>query len=196
MKLVRSLEAFLRDSVNINQSRLALLDEHVKAIGNFLGSHRDIGPLYVGLIPQGSWSHKTIIRPVGDATFDADVLLELEPPDEWKPRDYVSKLKAVFKSSGLYADKVLSKNRCVRIEYSGDHHVDVVPYVVLAGQGQITNSELNLFEPTDPQGFSNWMRSRDAITHGNLRKATRFVKYIRDYKETFSVRSVILTTLL
>ena len=40
------------------------------------------------------------------------------------------------------------------------------------------------------------MKEKDGLTGGNLRKVIRLLKYLRDYKTTFSVPSVILTTLV
>jgi hypothetical protein len=92
---------------------------------------------------------------------------------------------------------VRKKNRCCRIGYANDCHVDVVPHLVLAdGRQVIVNYAENKFENTNPQGFTDWMKEKDDLTNGNLRKVIRLLKYLRDYKQTFSVPSVILTTLL
>lgn len=40
------------------------------------------------------------------------------------------------------------------------------------------------------------MKEKDGLANGHLRRVIRLLKYIRDYKQTFSVPSVILTTLL
>lgn len=91
----------------------------------------------------------------------------------------------------------IAKTRCVRIVYANDCHVDVVVYLKLAdGREVIVNSDLDEWEDTNPQGFTAWMRTKDDITAGNLRKVIRLLKYLRDHKETFAVKSVILTTLV
>lgn len=40
------------------------------------------------------------------------------------------------------------------------------------------------------------MRGRDRLAAGNLRKTIRLLKYLRDYKQTFTVPSVILTVIV
>jgi hypothetical protein len=199
MKLLGYFDAFLADVVNLNQTRLTLLDDRVKAVVGWLDKDNVIGPLLQGHVPQGSWAHKTIIRPVEGREFDADFLVTLAEVDEWSktPKVYLQQVRAAFKRSSTYAEMVRRKNRCVRIGYSGDCHADVVPHLILAGGRQvIINYAEDKFEDTNPEGFTAWMREKDGLANGNLRKVIRLLKYVRDFKETFAVPSVILTALL
>lgn len=77
-------------------------------------------------------------------------------------------------------------------------HVDIVPHLNLSdGREVIVNRDKNEWEETNPQGFTDWMHSKDSIANGNLRKAIRLMKYLRDHKNSFTgTRSIILTTLL
>lgn len=200
MNHAAAVEAFLTDVVNLNATRLAQLDTRVSAIVTGLRADSGIGPMYLGHIPQGSWAHGTIIRPVDDNDeFDADFLLQLTPDHDWNadPRRYLLELRAAFKRHSTYASMVQKKNRCCRIDYANDCHVDVVPYLVLPdGRQVIINYAENKFEDTNPAGFTAWMKEKDELASRNLRKVIRLVKYLRDLKNTFDCPSVILTTLL
>ncbi|MEW1999779.1 cyclic GMP-AMP synthase DncV-like nucleotidyltransferase [Streptomyces coelicoflavus] len=197
MKLLAYFSAFLADTVNLNQTRLDQLDDRVAAITSTLKADSQIGGLYRTHIPQGSWAHRTIIRPFNNHEFDADFLLHLDEVEDWKPKDYLREVRAAFKRSTTYKSKVTKKNRCCRIVYAGDCHVDVVPYITLAdGREVIVNYAEDDFEDTNPQGFTDWMKEKDSLANGQLRRVIRLMKYVRDYKQTFSVPSVILTTLL
>jgi enamine deaminase RidA (YjgF/YER057c/UK114 family) len=91
------------------------------------------------------------------------------------------------------------KTRCVRVIYAGDCHVDLVPYVHTSGwfeRHEIVNRTENGFEQVNPSGFTDWMRNRDRLAAGNLRTTIRLLKYLRDYKQTFAVPSVILTVIV
>lgn len=200
MDINAHFSAFLDTTVNLKQWKLQKLDGRVIAIVNALQKDALIGPKYKEHIPQGSWAHQTIIEPVGDYDqFDADFLLHLEEDEAWSadPGEYLRKVRAAFKATTTYKNMVTKKNRCVRIEYAGDCHVDVVPHITLAdGRQVIINYAENKFEDTNPAGFTGWMKERDDLTGGNLRKVIRLLKYLRDYKNTFDCVSVILTTLL
>jgi hypothetical protein len=196
MKFTKHFSKFLQDCVNLNQTRLDELDGHVKALHDYLDGHTDFGDILIDMIPQGSWAHKTIVKPKPDKEFDADVLLEIEKPEAWEPADYVSQLWRAFRDSGVYRPKVSRKARCVRVQYAGECHVDVVPFIRSSLGGQITNREDNAFESTDPEGFTAWFKERNDLTEGHLKRVIRLVKYLRNYKAVFSIKSVILTTLL
>jgi hypothetical protein len=199
VKLLAYFDSFLKETVNLNQTRLDLLDARVQSIVVAAGLDDVIGPIIVGHIPQGSWAHRTIIKPVGRDEYDADFLLQLEEYDDWSenPKCYVEEMEGAFRRSNDYSDKVRRKTRCVRIVYAGACHVDVVPYIVRAdGSKVIVNRETNAFEETNPEGFTAWMKEKDDLANGNLRRVIRLVKYIRDSKDDFTCPSVILTTLL
>ncbi|MGC5000058.1 SMODS domain-containing nucleotidyltransferase [Streptomyces sp. DT195] len=201
MKLIGYFNVLLKDTINLNQTRLNQLDDHVEAIMSYLKSDAVLGPLIQGMDKQGSWAHRTIIKPVAGKNdeFDADFLLTLEVIDEWEdsPEEYLNLLFDALKRSSIYKPKVIKKNRCVRINYANDCHVDIVPHLVLDdGREVIVNSEEAIFEETNPKGYTDWMKERDRLAQGNLRKVIRLLKYLRDSKDTFSVPSVILTALL
>lgn len=200
MELDASFAAFLEEKVNLKSLKLDRLDDRVGAITRALKADDDIGPRYRKYVKQGSWAHRTIIEPVGAFDeFDADFLLHLKEEPAWadSPKQYLAAVRAAFKRHSTYASMTERKNRCVRIRYAGSCHVDVVPYITLAdGREVIVNYAEDKFEDTNPTGFAAWMREKDDLANGNLRLVIRLMKYLRDYKNTFSCPSVILTTLL
>lgn len=198
MKLLDYFDAFLVNEVNLNQSRLDLLGERVEAVTSFLQScDHPIKQMFVQTIPQGSYAHRTIIKPVDDDDeFDADLLLELTEDTSWDAEDYVEQVYQAFRTSATYKDMVRRRTRCVVVDYAGDFHLDVVPYLDRHGEHYITNRADNRFELTNPEGFNAWLEDKNGTTAGRLVKVIRLMKYLRDYKNTFSVRSFILTLLL
>lgn len=198
MKLVKHFDALLKNKVNLSDGRIATLDSRMEAIGNFLSSGSDvIADNYIELIPQGSYAQRTINNPVGASDeFDADVLLDMDQVEGWQAKDYVEELYKIFRSSGTYRDKVSRRSRCVVVNYAGDFHMDVVPFLTRHDQRYITNRKENTFELTNPEGFNQWLDDQNRLTSGRLVKTIRLLKYIRDFKNNFSVKSVILTILV
>lgn len=198
MKLVDHFDAFLKNKVNLSDGRIATLDQRVTAVTNFLSSGDDvIAQNFQELIPQGSYAQRTIINPVGSGDeFDADVLLDMDEVDGWEAQDYVENLYSVFRSSSTYRDMVSRRSRCVTINYAGEFHIDVVPYLTRHEQRYITNRHENQFELTNPEGFNEWLDDQNRIASGRLVKVIRLLKYVRDFKNNFSVKSVILTILV
>lgn len=196
VKLLSYFKAFLEGTVNLNQARIDQLDARVEAISNALRADGELGELVVDVIPQGSYAHKTIIRPLPEHEFDADVLLQLEEQAGWEPKDYVENAYRAFRRNGTYKEMVARRTRCVVVDYANEFHVDVVPYIVRDAGRYITNRHENRFELTNPEGFNAWLDEQNRIAGGHLVEVIRLLKYLRDFKGTFGIKSVILTTLL
>ncbi|MGW4533764.1 SMODS domain-containing nucleotidyltransferase [Nocardia sp. NPDC004340] len=198
MKLIKHFNSFLVNKVNLRDTRIAQLDSRVTAVGNYLSSGTDIiSEHFLELIPQGSYAQRTIINPVqSNDEFDADVLLSMKEVDGWDADDYVQKLYTVFRAGGTYREMVSRHDRCVKVDYANEFHIDVVPYLERHDEHFITNRVTNEFELTNPEGFNEWLDEKNRITSGRLIKVIRLLKYLRDYKNTFSVRSVILNILV
>lgn len=196
MKLHDYFADFLTDTVNLSQKRLDTLDARVSAVQNALLGDAQLGSAMGELIPQGSFAHRTIINPVKGHEYDADVLLPIGEQPGWEPKDYVNEVYALFNRNATYSGKVSRRSRCVVVDYADPFHVDVVPYVERFGSTYITNRNTNQWELTNPEGFNEWLDTQNRLANGHLIPVIRLMKYLRDYKETFSAKSVILTTLL
>lgn len=195
MKHVRFFDEFLRDHVNLNPARLDRLNRSVKAVTEFLSKRLES---YVGVEPQGSYGLKTIIRPVKEGQeYDADIQLHMTYEEDKEPKAYIKELYDCFRGNGNYKDKVHRKTRCVYLDYAGDFHLDVVPCVTKPdGSKWVCNRETNEFERTDGTGYRDWFNEQTSITHGNLKRVTRLLKFLRDHKGNFTAKSILLTTLI
>ncbi|MGQ9406010.1 SMODS domain-containing nucleotidyltransferase [Mycolicibacterium gilvum] len=193
-------DVFLTDVVNLPDSKLEILDERVERIFEAL-KKADLGTRVIGMTKQGSWAQRTIINPKPGEEFDADFMLELREHANWSPADYQA---AVFEALRQYCEAQQmsappeAKNRCVRVTYANSMHIDVVPFVDRSDYGEcIINAETDEWEDTDPSGFTKWMREKDDITKGNMRRVLRILKYLRDHRDYYEdTKSIILTTIV
>ena len=197
MKLTNYFKDFLDNEVNLNPARITLLDERTETITGFIKVSELFEVIFKDIIAQGSYAHKMIIKPVQDTDeFDADVLLYIDEVEEWEPKDYVQKLYEAFRGSSTYRNMVSRKTRCVTITYANDFHMDVVPFIERHGKKYVTNRHDNTFELTDPEKFTEWLDDKNRITKHHFVKVMRLLKYLRDYKQTFSVKSIILSSIV
>lgn len=201
MKLTDYFNVLLKDTVNLGQVKLDLLDSRVESVYKALKADDQIGSLILGKTPQGSWAHRTIINPVGNNEFDADFMLNMSENPDWAddPKQYIEAVYAALHRHSIYGNMPHSRKcRCVRLVYANSMHLDIVPHLNLAdGREVIVNRDDNDWELTNPQGFTDWMKEKDDLAKGNLRKVIRLMKYLRDHKNSFTgTRSILLTTLL
>jgi len=197
VQLIHHFTTFLADTVNLPKSRLEDLADKVDALYAAVRADDEYGGMVTGRKPQGSWAHRTIIKPKPDHEYDADVLLEVDENPDWADdkAKYIHRLYSALGRAG-YDDRE-RRTRCVRVTYANDCHVDLVPWVDTAWWGRRIVNKTGEWEDSNPDGFTDWMRERDEWTGGHFRKVVRLMKYIRDHHGRFEgTRSIILTTLL
>ncbi|MEO5350173.1 MAG: hypothetical protein H7836_11065 [Magnetococcus sp. YQC-3] len=202
MKHADLFNAFMRDTVNLNKTRIIALESHVEAIKRFLNDS-SYGARIRRFSHQGSWAHQTIIKPPNSkGEFDVDLVMFVDEQTHWESRDYIEKLYLIFHASGIYKDMVGRRSRCVTLDYANDFHLDVVPCIQRESPNSgttyyVTNRNTNEKEETASEEFTEWLEGRNHITGNNmLRKVIRLAKYQRDVKGTFSAKSILLSTLL
>ena len=193
LRIDEEFRDFLRDEVNINPSRLDRLQTSVGAVSGYL---KDNMKGYQKSEPQGSLALETIIGPVDDNDeYDADIQVVMNPNSEWQPRDYIKAVYDTLRENKTYADKLMLKTRCVTIDYAGDFHLDVVPRITVDGRHYILNRVDNMMERTDGNGYRDWFNEKNRIAGGNLKRVVRLLKYLRDHKNNYTAKSILLTTL-
>ena len=186
-------QEFLSDHVNLNDTRLDRLKGGVRGVNGHLKEHLTG---YQKLELQGSYAFGTLIKPVDDNDeYDADIQIVMNPNSEWEPRDYVLEVRRTLVDNTTYADKLRLKTRCVTVDYAGEFHLDVVPRVTIDGKHYVCNRNDNKFEETDGIGYRDWINEKNRITGGNLKRVIRLLKYLRDHKNSFTAKSILLTTL-
>jgi hypothetical protein len=199
MKLHEHFKVFLDDHVNLNATRLGLLQDSIVAVENAVQALA-WGPKIVSFAPQGSWAHETIIKPQSGQPFDADLLVFVEAKDGWNPKDYVNELATKLGRLPAYEEKVRRYSHCATIEYAGERKIDVAPCVVnrlYAGQYEVCNRVTDEFEASVPAAYTEWVKDKNGVAGGNdLKKVTRLLKYMRDIKGNFTCPSFLLTTLM
>ena len=189
----------MRDTVNLNQTRINLLDESAETIKTFLKGS-GYGAKILRFADQGSWAHSTIIKPLPGKAFDADLVMFVEEVEGWEAKDYINNLALVFRSSETYKSKTKSFSHCATIEYVGERKLDIAPCVINRNgfeQYEVCNRTTNQFEQTDAEAYTGWVKQRNVWSKGNsLKKSVRLIKYLKDTKTTFTCQPVLLTTLL
>ena len=199
MKHSEIFRAFLKDTVNLNETRVSSLESSIDAIKSAI-KKSTYEPKSRGWFAHGSWAHKTIIRPVDGAEYDADLLVLVDPIEGWSAAKYVNSLFKALEPNSTYSDKLSRSSHCITISYARDKRIDVAPCLLdrsFNGSLEVCNRNTDEFEYTEPEKYTDWLIDCNNLSGQNsFRKVTRLLKYLRDIKGTFTCPSVLLTTII
>ena len=202
MILKQSFAEFLRDRVNLNQSRLDRIKSAHWSVRNELEENDWIADLLVDTKLQGSYALGTAMRcPPGLRPYDVDVVLGLKLNDEWgalpNGMSVLIHVRDALEAVSLYTGKTEVRECCVRVAYSSDgldFHLDVVPANVVNGMRDPLQIPRDWRE-SNPLGYIDWFKQANRDGSGHLRKVVRLLKYWRDLHQLESPNSMVLTTL-
>ena len=146
---------------------------------------------------KGSYALGTIIRPVNDGTYDADILLFMEYVRGKNPRDYIEDLHALSQhGTSTLPTSCVERPGVSRLEYAGDFFLDIVPlYRTRRPTVHLRQRTRLSSRPRTAPAIGNGSIERPTSTNGHLKGTVRLLKYLRDHKDNFEVPSVLLTTL-
>lgn len=121
------------------------------------------------MFAQGSTAIGTTVKPKRDDEFDLDFVLQVEG---WNgsPMALCNAVYSRLSAHGMYSSKLKPMRRCVRIEYAGEFHLDIVPAVLIASPTPtnilITDSNTQSWTSSNPKGFARWFlnRARTSLT--------------------------------
>ncbi len=135
-----------------------------------------LAPFRPYLFAQGSFRIGTTVRPLSQEEFDLDFIVELlNPPQGSYPRTVYELVAGEIDSFAGFQGSVERKDRCIRLSYPGNFHIDAVPAIPAEIAGVLipdkTTSGLE-WRHTDPQGYVRWFEDRALPAHLRKYKAT------------------------
>ncbi|WP_271767912.1 nucleotidyltransferase domain-containing protein [Aquimarina algiphila] len=137
--------------------------------------------------PQGSKAIGTTVKPRGKEEFDLDITVEIRDPYyNYSSSEIYNHLIRVLSNNDIYKEKLVPKNRCARINYVGDFHMDILPgCIVVSGDSKIMvpDRELSSWTSSNPKGYVNWFTQKaETVVISNLNKAFRTFSALNEAK--------------
>lgn len=200
--------------------------EHYQAIGRYL--HAEGSPVAIhdpDIYPQGSLRIGTTVKPRGRQEYDLDLVCEMSNLN-WRicsdPVGLLDDIENWLKANGTYKDKVERMNRCIRVNYEHQFHLDILPACPDGGSGYccvvVPDCKADDWKPSNPKGYAEWfdktaktsefeiyLKSIAPVPHQEplelkppLKRAVQLIKRYRDIKLGYDSKaaiSIVLTTL-
>lgn len=115
------------DNLDLTKTQRERIETAYKAVGNYLASCDH--PLLEGaqIYPQGSMRLRTTNKPLAQEEFDVDLILFL-PNAAYATREQIVRVvKQHLLDNEVYKSLVEDLPRGLRINYTGDYHLDITP---------------------------------------------------------------------
>ena len=118
------------------------------------------------IYPQGSMKIGTTVKPLGREEYDLDFVCEFRfsVSQLQSPLQLLKLLEARLRQHELYRSILEMKNRCVRLNYANQFHMDILPACPdPQGGGSclfVPDRKSRSWSFSNPKGYADWFESR------------------------------------
>lgn len=160
--------------LQLTPQQYVLAAQHYKAIAEWLGAPGSPLSMFKPWIyPQGSMALETTVRPRTREEYDLDLVCQMLATG-MSALDVYNAIYNRLMAHGTYAPMVEKKNRCVRLNYEHNFHLDIIPAEPDLARGgeaiRVPDRALRDWTPSNPKGYVAWFTQRSQVTLGELRK--------------------------
>lgn len=166
--------------LQITQTQYQFAKDRYEAIGKWLGARESPLAMFNAVIyPQGSLRIGTTVRPCSRQEYDLDLVCEVQL--DWRQVERpVAVLDAVeqrLREHDTYKTMLERKNRCIRVNYANEFHLDILPACPDPSSGTtcvvVPDRDVRGWKPSNPKGYAAWFKSR----------AKTFEVYLAEHQE-------------
>ncbi|RAM50017.1 MAG: nucleotidyltransferase [Hapalosiphonaceae cyanobacterium JJU2] len=165
----RILESICR-KLQLTPTQYELAKSHYEAVGKWLEHESSIlAPYRPVMYPQGSLPMGTTNKPINKEEYDLDFICELLI-DWWtiRPIDLLSKVEYRIGQHADYASRMERGNRCIRLTYAHNFHLDIVPAcsnnVLGEGQIRIPDREKKGWKDSNSRAYIQWFNQQAQLS--------------------------------
>jgi hypothetical protein len=171
------------------------------------------------IYPQGSLALQTTVKPRDHEEYDLDLVVECQWFDN--PIRLYETTFQWLASHRIYEGILERKNRCIRLKYAGQFHLDILPARSDRSSGgtciEVPDRELRDWMPSNPRGYRAWFERQSSLVllrvaekqmplpahipsdeKTPLQRVVQLLKRHRDivfFDDEDAPRSIVLTTL-
>ena len=160
----------LGESLQLDPTRRKLAEERYKSVADYI--ERDDAFFKTALLnvyPQGSFRIRTTVKPYKRNEFDLDFVVHLDflTGKNYEPMEVLDQLERRLRDNDTYKGKIKRKNRCIRIIYANDFHMDIT-----VGCQETFHEENRIVVPdrktkewtaSNPIGYGDWFTARGQL---------------------------------
>jgi hypothetical protein len=224
---IDDLLARAAEKLQLDKSRREKIESTYKAVQDFINNDSSFfKDADFEIYPQGSVRIGTTVKPIERNEFDLDIVLHIKGKNyqENNPLKVYGELKRRLQESEKYNNMIELKTRCIRLNYSGDFHMDILPGCQQNKANDniimIPDRELKEWLSSNPRGYGDWFIQKantvqqtllekayaaenlptdEYASKKPLQRAVQIIKRFRDLHfekaKEYSTPSIVLTTI-
>lgn len=163
--------------LQISSTQHQLAEERYQAIGGWLEAEGSpLAPFAPKIYPQGSLRIGTTVRPLERQEYDLDLVCELQIDPRYigNPVDLLDAMETRLQSHATYEGMLERKNRCIRVNYANDFHLDILPACPDQGTGDecvvVPDRKAMEWRASNPKGYAAWFEERARLAVAFMEK--------------------------
>ena len=175
--------AVVSRSLDLSETQYKDAVSKYEAVGAWLEHPKSsLHPYTPKIFPQGSLALGTCVRPIGKDEFDVDLVCEMGLPATVNQEQAKALVGARLAEHETYRQMLEEKNRCWRLDYAGQFHMDILPAKPddngVRHRTEFTSDsallvpdrDLQGWKPSDPQGYARWfdLKKSESASPGAL----------------------------
>ena len=154
--------------LSLTPTQHAIGSRAYQSLGDWLSDGASsIAQFCPSVYPQGSLPLGTAVKPRHGDEFDADgVCLLTRRYEALAPAAVYELVLARIREHALYRQKIEPLERCIRINYEGNFHLDIVPAVpgdAFSTRIRIPSRDRMRWQSSNPKGYESWFHSRETV---------------------------------
>jgi hypothetical protein len=153
--------------LQLDETRYLRAERSYGAVGSWLKDGLSVEERHaLDVYPQGSMALQTTVKPRGDGEHDLDIVAQFPSLRTVTPTGLYNWGLERLAANPYYAKILEPKNRCVRLNYAGDFHLDVLFAILDPDPGTdgtsilVPERDRRSWTPSNPRGFKRWFESQ------------------------------------
>jgi len=172
-KQLGTILEMMAEDLDISQSQYEDAQNKYNAVGHWLAKpESELARFDPRVFPQGSIRLGTVVKPLGRDEFDVDLVCEMGISSNANHKAVYDVVGRQLRQDKTYQGMLEPKNRCWRLNYAGQFHMDILPAIPdtskLNGCLLVPDRDLEVWKPSNPEGYAKWFQSRMEVVRKTL----------------------------
>lgn len=154
------------EKLQISDTDHQMAETRYHAIGDWLSAEGSSLAIYdPSIYSQGSLRIGTTVKPRAQEEFDLDLVCQIHADPQMFPNpvELLNRVEGRLREHGTYKNMLERKNRCVRINYANEFHMDILPACPDRFSGGtclvVPDRDARNWKPSNPKGYAAWFEN-------------------------------------